>query len=574
MKVDLARNCAAILQDRSLSPKQRAEFLLASAQATGFDALPAIARLIEAADRLAAVEKDLEGLRARVAEVEAQGNPLQPEVFVRKVEARGAPAALVLSQAGPVVCPAERDLELDGLRAGDSVLVDRGTGRVVARDGAVVPTGEIARLDEAPADRGGLAVVALRDQRSTAHVSDAAWESGRLEAGAEVVYDPQRRFVHSVVGTERREDAILTPASELSGFSLDGLGAPNPVIWRILRIVRSAIEHPEWEGAMQARKRRSFLFWGPSGTGKTATIKTIVNLVADWFEEVTGLREPRLAFCDASTFLSSYVGETEQRIVKWLDRLSRVARRPVVARDGRTFVPVTFAVLEEADGLLRNRGEPDGSGHLFDRFLSLFLNKLDDATRSLDAPIVFIATSNRKDLLDPAARRRFSEREIMFSTLSAPAALSVLEKKVREGMPINASRGEDQAAARASLIRLALHYLYGEGDDQALVECTLRDMKRVTVLRRDLVTGALIEAAMSRAIDESLDAAVEEGRLLGLDSATLIRALAEQFAALATSITPGNIREYAPHVLGGDALVATVRPAGPRGRLPRATFAA
>jgi ATP-dependent 26S proteasome regulatory subunit len=559
-RVDVAKNCTAVLTDRSLSPRQRAEFLLASSRAAGFDPVPPVARLIESADR--------------AADTEAAGNPLQPEVFLRRVEARGAPAALLLSQAGAMVCPVERDLDLEGLRAGHSVLVDRGTGRVVARDGAALPTGEIARLEEAPADRDGLAIVLCRDQRSTAHFSEAAWESGRLEAGVEVVYDPHRRFIHGVVDGDRREDAILTPIQELSGFSLDRLGAPNPVIWKILRIVRSTIEHPEWEQAMDARRRRSFLFWGPSGAGKTATIKTTVNLAADWVEEVTGRREPRVAFADASTFLDPYVGSTERRIVSWMDNLSRVARRPVEARDGRSFVPVTFAVLEEVDALLRHRGEPDGSGHLFDRFLSLILNRMDDATKRLDAPIIFIATSNRKDLLDPAARRRFAEREIMFSTLPAPAALSVLEKKVRPGMPIAAPRGEDPPAARASLIRSALHYLYGDGDDQALVECTLRDTRRITVSRRDVVTGGLIEAAVSRAIDESLDVAAGEGRLLGLDAGALIRALAEQFDALATGITSRNVHEYAPHLVGDDALVATVRPARPPGRLPRAVFAA
>ena len=45
-------------------------------------------------------------------------------------------------------------------------------------------------------------------------------------------------------------------------------------------MVKRQLLHPEWAGVMRARSRHSWLFWGPTGTGKTCTIKVIVNEVA------------------------------------------------------------------------------------------------------------------------------------------------------------------------------------------------------------------------------------------------------------------------------------------------------
>jgi hypothetical protein len=571
LKGEVMKNCMNVVRDTSLSPEARAEFLFTSAGELGFHPTAVVTNVLRRLDKLEAAEKEVASLRAKVAEAEAKKpGPLQPEIFLQEIDGGPGRSAVVLSQGGPVVCAVAEDIA--GLVRGNYVLIDRASGQVVRRDGAIVPTGEIARLEKVPAAADGLAVLNLRDQRCTAYVSEAAWRSGELRPGRECVFDPARHIVHAVLPEELDGSDILMPAAELSRFTLESLGAPHPVIWRILRIIKCAVDHPDWEKRLRARDRRSFLFWGPTGTGKTATIKVICNLVADWIEELTGVREPLLATVDASTFYSPYLGVSEERINLWFRKLGAVARREVVTRDGRRVRPGVICLLEEVENLVRQRGEHGGSSHLFDRLLALILMRMDSISRELDVPCIFIATTNRKDLLDAAGRRRFGEREVRFSNLSAGAALAVLEKKVPADMEIDVAPGADRAAARSALIASVLHFLSGDGEEQAIAEATLRDSRRVPILKRQLVTGSMLESAVSRAVDAALDASAERGELVGISPGSIIEALDDQFQAIATSLRAHNVLDYAPDVFDEEGQVASVRPLRRHRRRPAAAF--
>jgi ATP-dependent 26S proteasome regulatory subunit len=571
MKAKLAQNCSAIVKDKSKPPEVRAEFLILSANEVGFDLMKPLAQLIERNDHVLDLEKQLAELKSKVAAKEKEVRPLKPEIFLRKLEGLAVPAALVLCESGPMVCPFGQDL--GELRCGDFVFVESGTGKVVARDGQILPPGEIVRLEEIPDDGNGQVVVKLRDERFTAYISDTVRESPGLKTGAEAVYDPHRHFVHRLIQEKVDGTDILTPLSELSGFNLDSLGAPHPVINKILQVLKRDLLHPEWKASMGARMRHSYLFYGPSGGGKTSSIKVIVNLIADLFEEITGKREVRVVFCDVSTFYSPYLGESEQRITRWFKKLGAQAKIEVVAKDGRIVQVPVVVVFEEIDGLVRQRGEFGASSHLFDRLLSLILMKMSSATNELDAPILTISTSNKKELLDFAARRRFAEREAYFGTLDARAALSVLEKKVVPEMKIHPCHGSKPAAARRNLLHAVIQYLYGGGEDQVIAEVTFRDSARKSISRRDLVTGALLEMAVSEAIDEALDHSTEAGELLGLDAGTVTEALSRQFQAIATSMRPHNVSDHAPHLFQEDeVLVASVRPRLQSGRRPASSY--
>jgi ATP-dependent 26S proteasome regulatory subunit len=562
---------AKIALDSRHPPLVRAQRLLMSHEDTPMDLLPPFVQVLQAADALREERDAL--LREKAERDESEQAPLVPEIFVGWDDSAIGRRAVLLGTGGFLLCPAA--VELEGVRRGDYVYVERSSGRVVAHNGHIAPVGEVARIEETEAGHPDQLVVSLRDERFTAYVSDAARESGGLKVGARVIYDAQRRFVHRVLSEQADGRDLLTPASALSEATLDDLGAPNDVVFQILRLVKRGLNHPDWGTTMRERFRRSFLFFGPTGVGKTFTIKVIVNAVADTIEALTGVREPRVVFCDASDFYSPYFGEAEQRVSRWFARLGAVARRQVTTRDGRSVSLPLLVVFEEIDALLRQRGEAGGSSHLFDRVLNLILQKTDAATNELDAPIIFIATTNKKELVDFAARRRFADREVTFGTLDAAAALDVLGRKIPDEVPVMPRNGEPPAEARRALFQSAIHYLFADHADQVVAEVVLRNSQRRPVCMRDLVTGSILESATSQAIDDSLDRSTDQDRLLGLDRAAFLHGLACQFEAVATSLRPHNLRDYAPHLFDEEDMeIVSVRPR-PRGRFqPDAHFAA
>lgn len=553
MQSQAAQNCLAVLEDTSKPAETRAQFIMFHVNEFGQDLLPTMTRVVERLDKERGLETRVAILQAAAKESEEekdQVKPLHSELFQRRVEVPGGVALRLLTPAGPQILPIRRgsEKELEGLRRGDFVLVDRQTSEVVGRDDLRHPSGELVTVEEVPDGEDGLAIVKLRDESFTADVADELRENAEFQPGCRVVYDSLRQFLHRL-GPDRTDGSeLLTPASELSEFTVESLGSPHPVLWKLFRLLKRSVERPDWARKMKARVRWSYLFHGPTGTGKTCTLKALANLLEDWIEELTGERTSRIVFCDASHFYSPYFGEAEQKITAWFKKLSRIARKVLVTRDGRTIRVPLLVVFEEIEGLVRQRGELGASSHLFDRVLSLILQKMDEVRSELDVPLLVVSTSNKKSLVDSAAKRRFGQREARFGMLDARASLAVLEKKIPEDIALRVPAGETPAAVRRNMLRKALYYLFGETDDQVLARVVLREGSRLEVRRRELVSGSTLEAAVSQAIDDSLDRSEERGELLGLDAATLVDALKDQYDNLATSLDRHNVQEFLPEL--------------------------
>jgi SpoVK/Ycf46/Vps4 family AAA+-type ATPase len=334
------------------------------------------------------------------------------------------------------------------------------------------------------------------------------------------------------------------------------------------------VRFPDWMKTMRARQRMSYLFVGPTGTGKTMHLKILARELMDFVEQLTGQRVSRLVMCDASSFYSPWFGQTEENITRWFERIHKLGATVLRGKDGREVRVPLLIVLEEAEALLRNRGEMGGSSHLFDRPLALMLQKLDSITDQLDIPLLFCSTTNRPDLIDVAARRRLGVSQVTFGSLDAAGALSVLSKKVPDDMPLRGTDRNANGEARQALFHQVLSYLFGDDPEQGVAEVRLVNADRRILRRRDLVTPAMIEQAISTAIDETIQQSADAGDLLGLDGAGIVRALHKQYQSLAGTLRPHNVREHCPewfadqpvHVEG---VVSLMR----HSRLPRSLLA-
>lgn len=568
MTQQVIENCRQMIQDRSKPPEVRAQFIALYANEVGLDLVPALAEMISQTDLSAQAQKELKVALAKLEELqqEAKVTPLQPEVFLHTMQGPEGEVLVILTQSGMMICPPAAPLaKLTGcLERGEFVLIDKKNGLAVARDGALRPTGELVTIEEVPATGSYQATIRKRDECFTAHLSTRAQQSEHLRAGARAVYDPMRQFVYDIVEPQLDGSDLLTPPEQLASFTLDSLGSPHPVIEEILMQVRQESEHAEWNRQLGASPRRGYLLHGPTGTGKSTTIKVLVNEIADWMEEVTGVREARVVFCDASSFYSPYFGEAEQKVTDWFKKLDQLAQHKVRTAAGEEFSPTLIVVLEEIEGIVRSRGEQGGSSHLFDRVLSLILQKMDSASTNHDRPILFLTTTNCRSVVDPAAKRRFGDREVFFGPLDARGAISVLEKKIPEGTPVRGPDGfgDDSPEARANLIdKIAMH-LFGDAPDQVIAEVTLRDGANLPVHRRDFVTGAILDSAVNRAKDACLKVSVEHDAMVGIDPDGMVEILTEQYRELAGGLSNHNIGDYFPDLLDGRTTeqIAGVRP--------------
>ncbi len=145
--------------------------------------------------------------------------------------------------------------------------------------------------------------------------------------------------------------------------------------------------------------RRSILFAGPSGTGKSATAEALAGELG-W----------PLARVQLATVVSSYLGET----AKNLDQIFSFVR-------SGSFV----LLFDEFDMLARDRNERGDHGEL-KRVVGALL-QLIETTRT---DSLVIATSNHASLLDSALWRRFDE-VVGFDLPTVEERLALLEMKLR-----------------------------------------------------------------------------------------------------------------------------------------------
>jgi ATP-dependent 26S proteasome regulatory subunit len=545
-----------LMQNQQSAVGDRADSFIFNVCERGLDFRPAVETLIAEADVGRKLAKELKT---------QQMSPLVSERFVGTVE-KPRFCAVVTRGQGTIYLPADSE-QIRGLKRGDSVLIDLKADRIVARDGQLPPTGDVVTVDSLPPDKPDQIVVKHHDQAQLAWLHhDLLDRLDECRPGTRVLYEPSRRFVLGVVDTRSDGGELLAALDKLGSVRRENVGSPKPVADEIIERVVQFVDHPDWVQAMHARPRCSYLFVGGTGTGKSFTLKLIAEELHALVEEKTGQRTSRMVICDASQFWASLFGETEQRIAAWAEKLQNLGARPLVGLDGRILRFPLIVVLEECEALLRIRGDQTGSGHLFDRPLSLLLQKTESLEAALQIPIIWVATSNRADLADPAALRRLGMRRENFGNLNFDEAASVLFTKLPDDLPIYDADG-DAPGNRDAVIRKVLGYLYGSSPRQALAEVRLANSRRRTLNRSALVTPAALEEAVSAAIDDCLRRSHRAGRLLGLDARDLIRFLESHYCGLARSLTRHNLPAHCPEWFEDEPLeVADVTSLVGRGR--------
>ena len=374
-----------------------------------------------------------------------------------------------------------------------------------------------------------------------------AVRAGLVKRNDRVVWCLQRRFAFCAVPADQdRRYRFVDSAKIPDVVAARDIGRPHWILGWMLRRLRIMLHHPNLMDQFDVRPRCSVFLSGPSGTGKTLTISAFLQESQRMIAEYIGRADfgSRMIRVKSSDLLSHLFGMTDQNIDALFDDILALANDSVEV-DGRKVTLPIFVFMEEAEALAKRRGDFDGA--IYDRVIGMLLQRLDDPTDSLaNVPLFWITTSNRAEIMDSAMWRRLAGVRAEFRRLDQDGALAVLHKKLKPKFPYASHNGTPPAERRTQTIDRVLAALYSpNGEDDGQLELTLRDGQKLVKHRRDFLTGAIIERAVSLAIDGTAAAALDnDGETDGLSTDRLIEAFRHVIDGELANVTPHNAADY------------------------------
>jgi SpoVK/Ycf46/Vps4 family AAA+-type ATPase len=256
-------------------------------------------------------------------------------------------------------------------------------------------------------------------------------------------------------------------------------------------------------------------------------------------------------------------GQSERNVDKFFDEVDSLAKEPIIAADGTEYEVPVCVIAEEIDGLTRERGTSHDS--IDDRIQTTILQRLDTTARKMrDSLVIVLCTSNVPALLDPAFIRRAGGMVEHFGRLTRRVFEEILTKLVA-GIPFARDAGVDGSQAIADTTA----WMFGPNADTGVVEIIYAGSTQpIAKMRRDFLTGALVERAVQQASSEACEQHDDGCKDPGLTTALLASALSEQVDNVVEHLTEHNAHNYLDVPRG--SRVATVRQTTPSSPIPAA----
>ena len=442
--------------------------------------------------------------------------PVNEAVFVGPCTlADERPLARVIVNGSREVLLAVRDESiLPELRVGDRVLLSSAGNVVLGKSENPMPaSGECAVIERW---LGSERVVLRHRDQTLVTRTGVALTPENLQPGHTVRIDPLSGFAMERV--EVQEQNAYAPDEEATGLPPEALAGCDDIRDGKVRQITYAVAHPEVAALYGLGHQRPWiLLGGPPGVGKT----TFARVMAGVLQRQTG-RKCCIRKLNGAELLSPYVGETEQRIRKFV-------------REVRDSDEWSIIFIDEVEAIARARGT-SGNVHS-DRFLSSWLAELEGFDGRVPRCILMAAT-NRLDMVDAAFRSRFSE-EIEIPRPRMEAARAIFSFHLAAQLPYDAAPD-----TRSRMIEAAVSRLYLPNAPGALLATLrLRDGKTRSVFARDLMSGRLIEQICVDARKRAFQRHVE-GDAAGLTLDDMDAAVDAARDRLRATITPSNAHSY------------------------------
>jgi len=294
----------------------------------------------------------------------------------------------------------------------------------------------------------------------------------KLKPGFQISVLPPTMEILDVLPNLEVKSLLLGEKPNVRYAQIGGLGE---AIERIRDVVVLPFQEAKLFEQIHLEAPRGMLLYGPPGCGKTLLVKAIAT-------------ENDMTFFNVSIadVLSKWVGESE-RIIKEIFRQAHEKRPSII-------------FFDEIEALFTVRGTMDTSG-VHKNIIAQILGEMDGL---IDLKDVFvIGATNRADMVDPALLRpgRFDEI-IEIPRPERSGAAEILKIYVADDLPVNPEVEQQHgghAAAVEALRRYVLDELYGENKwVKVKLDAEAKDSIK-TVKRKDIISGAIIEAIVKTA---------------------------------------------------------------------------
>ncbi len=454
--------------------------------------------------------------------------PYHPAIFLATEPFAAAPSAMVLHGNTRRVVALGEDVELEGLRPGDEVLLSNELNYVVQKS-PYRPffSGEVAYFDRYLSD--GRLVLKQRDEElivdGSGSLDDVVLKKDEL-----VRWDRTAWMALESIEDTKGESLFLESTPPETFADIGGLDAQ---IRKIQRIIERHHSRPELAAKYMLEQVSSILLCGPPGTGKTMLARALANWMAGLYQ--TG--RSRFMHVKPSSLNSVWFSESERNMRETF----RIARK---AGEENPDVPVIM-FFDEIDSLASARGNSLMRAH--DNVLNTFMVELNGFESR--GNVLVIAATNRKDILDAGVLRgeRLADEVVEVTRPDRRSAHLIFEKYLAERVPYQREGAEGDAASRQRLIRTAVSQIYSPNGENSLVELYFRDGTQRTVKMPDLINGASI-AKIARIARERASEWEEETGETGVRQKDLSAAISEEAECLSGFLNVANVRSHLPEL--------------------------
>jgi proteasome-associated ATPase len=394
-------------------------------------------------------------------------------------------------------------LTSDGLKRGAQVLVNE--AYTVIKTLGYDLNGPIVKIRDVLAD-GRLRIDHEPGRPGSFLGRGADLEQLELKAGDEVRLDPSHRLAIEHIENPEAKTHILDEAPTITW---DQIGGQKEAISSIRRAIEYPLLHAEKFARYEFEQPRGFLLHGPPGCGKTligqATANSLAQLVAD-----PSTAQSSTSLISGGAFLhvkgpevlNMWVGESE-RIIRDLFAQARERRKAGL---------LPFLFIDEAESILGTR-RAMRSYNISNTLVPMFCAELDGIESLQD--VVVILASNRPDLIDPAVLRPGRiDRKIKVGRPDRKEAANIARIYLTPTLPFDhdllRAHNDDAVAVSDSLIQDIVTHVYRRDDDARVLSIRLRNGRRETLYRSDLLSGAILASIVRRVKERAIERSIQE----------------------------------------------------------------
>jgi SpoVK/Ycf46/Vps4 family AAA+-type ATPase len=280
-------------------------------------------------------------------------------------------------------------------------------------------------------------------------------------------------------GAERKFKGMVEAVSESDSkeYSWDMIGGYENEKRICQRLVETIRNYEAMQRRMEDAIPKGILFHGPPGTGKTTFAKIIAQEAGVPFEYIS-----------RKEMVSTFKDGTPEKLGEVYTRAKSYIRQGLA--------PAAIVFIDEADSLVAKR---DGRDREHSNETTVFLTETDG---NHVPGVITMAATNRADILDPAASRRF-------------------EEKVHIGLPDLTAK---KAIYRVVLDERAAYALKHNGEENFLGNIDYKKLAQAS----EGFAGAHIRIAVKKAVrEQTLDIVVNGKETVPLATEDLLEAIKE-----------------------------------------------